>query len=80
MNDIITSNTIVQYMPVPEEAIINALLTKYECDYDIGYNYFPNCFENIVDYYFDENYVEGKNELYETYIKFNCPVKFYLFH
>jgi hypothetical protein len=80
MNNIIQSGTIEKYMPVPEEAIINGLLTEYECDYDIGYNYFPNCLPNIVEYYFDNNNENGKQELYDTYLQYNCPVKFYLFH
>lgn len=80
MNNIIQTNTIHYYYPVPEESIINALLAKYECEYDIGYNYFPNCLPNMVEYYFDNNNILGKQELYDVYLCNNCPVKFYLFH
>jgi hypothetical protein len=80
MDHIITTNTIEHYYPVPEEAIINALLSKYECDYDVGYNYFPNCFPDTVEYYFNKNHIQGEKELYDCYGVNNCPVKLYFFH
>jgi hypothetical protein len=65
------------YTPGEDELIINALLVKYEVDYDIGYNYLPNGLdENIYDY------LNGtiSNGIKETYLDHGCPVKFYIFH
>jgi len=62
-----------------DELVINALLTQYQVDYDIGYNYFPNATDNLINCYLN-NDQESCKELYETYVKHNCPVKFYLFH
>ena len=61
-----------------DEYLINALLTKYEVDYDIGYNYLPNATRENVDCYLDNTFI--CQDLHDTYLKFSCPVKFYLFH
>jgi hypothetical protein len=61
-----------------DEYILNAFLTKYEVDYDIGYNYLPNATNENVECYLDGT-LECK-DLYETYLVNSCPVKFYLFH
>ena len=60
-----------------DEIVINGLLAKYEVDYDIGYNYLPNGTDNLVNDYL---YNSVSTELYETYLKYDCPVKFYIFH
>lgn len=67
------------FYPVPEESILNALLSKYKVDYDLGYNYFPNGFECVVDHYLHYN-EEGEKHIKETYLNYNCPIKFYAFH
>lgn len=61
-----------------DETIINALLVEYEVDYDLGYNYFPNCFTDIIEYYFDNTYDQGRKEIIDTYT--DIPIKFYSFH
>jgi hypothetical protein len=61
-----------------DEFIINAFLTKYEVDYDIGYNYLPNATGNLFKAYMDNDFT--CEELYDTYLQHSCPVKFYLFH
>lgn len=67
------------YYPVPEESIINALLAKYEVNYDLGYNYLPNGYKYVVNEYLygDE---EGKQEIKKNYEDNGCPVKIYAFH
>jgi hypothetical protein len=67
------------FYPVPEESILNALLSKYEVDYDLGYNYFPNGLKCVIDNYVnhDEN---GEKHIQETYLNYDCPIKFYAFH
>ena len=67
------------YYPVPEESIINALLAEHEVDYDLGYNYFPNGFINVINEYLygDE---EGKYHIKTNYEDYDCPVKIYAFH
>jgi hypothetical protein len=68
------------FYPVPEEGILNALLTKHQVDYDLGYNYFPNGLECVIDYYIDNTNEEGKQHIQNNYIDYDCPVKFYAFH
>ena len=68
------------FLPVPEESILNALLIKYDVDYDLGYNYFPNGVDCVINYYLYGNNSEGKKHITETYLNYNCPVKFYAFH
>jgi hypothetical protein len=60
-----------------DELIINAFLTEYEVDYDIGYNYLPNGMNDMIDIFFNrvENTVETND-----YLKHDCPVKFFMFH
>jgi hypothetical protein len=43
-----------------DELIINAFLTEYEVNYDIGYNYLPNGMNDMIDIFFNrvENTVE----------------------
>lgn len=60
-----------------DEIIINSLLTKYQVDYDIGYNYLPNGTENLLNDYLNDTVSE---ELRITYLSYDCPVKFYIFH
>jgi hypothetical protein len=74
-------NEHTMYYPVPEESVLNALLIKYDIDYDLGYNYSPNGFSCVIDYYFskDEN-SEGFKSIKNTYLDYDCPVKFYAFH
>ncbi len=67
------------YLPVPEESVLNALLIKYKVDYDLGYNYFPNGFKCVIDYFLNEN-EEGKKHINECYLSYGCPIKFYAFH
>ena len=50
------------YYPVPEESVLNALLIKYKVDYDLGYNYFPNGFKCVIDYFLNGN-EEGKKHI-----------------
>jgi alpha-N-acetylglucosamine transferase len=61
-----------------DEGLLNALLTKYEVNEDLGYNHIPNASLSLIKAYIKNN-LEDK-ELYETYLKNNCPVEFYLFH
>ena len=78
MNNVpINEHTI--YYPVPEESVLNALLIKYEVDYDLGYNYFPNGFKSVIDFYLNGN-EEGKKHIEECYLIHDCPVKIYAFH
>lgn len=63
------------YYPVPEEGIINALLTEYEVDYNLGYIYFTNGYLSTVDSYL----YETKQKL-EQNIDNNVPLKLYAFH
>jgi alpha-N-acetylglucosamine transferase len=68
----------LKYPFIVDEIIINALLVEYEVDYDLGYNYFPNCTDDIVKYYlsnFDDKYKESIISVYN-----DIPVKFYAFH
>ena len=67
------------FYPVPEESILNALLSKYQFDYDLGYNYFPNGFKCVIENYLNYN-EDGKQHIYETYLKYDCQIKFYAFH
>ena len=68
------------YYPVPEEGIINALLAKYQVDYDLGYNYFPAGILSVVEYYIDGKNVEGKKHIEDGYLIHDCPIKIYAFH
>ena len=68
------------YMPVSEEGVINALLSKYEVDYDMRYNYCPNGYSYVIDYYLGKNIEKGKKHIEDCYLKYDCPVKFYAFH
>ena len=68
------------YLPVPEESILNALLIKYDIDYDLTYNYFPNGYDSVIEYYINNNNTEGEKHIKECYLDNNCPVKFYAFH
>lgn len=67
------------FYPVPEESIINALLSKYQVDYDLGYNYFPNGFKHVIEHYLNYN-KDGEQHIQETYLNYDCPIKFYAFH
>jgi hypothetical protein len=67
------------YYPVPEESVLNALLAKYNVDYDLGYNYFPNGFDYVIDYYLNDNQ-EGKEHIKNCYLDNDCQVKIYAFH
>jgi hypothetical protein len=60
-----------------DELIINSLLTEYEVNYDIEYNYLPNGLNDMIDIFFGrvENTVENN-----PYLQHDCPVKFYMFH
>jgi hypothetical protein len=60
-----------------DEIIINSLLAKYQVDYDIGYNYLPNGTSNLVNDYLTN---QISDELRGTYLQYDCPVKFYIFH
>ena len=61
-----------------DEYLLNSLLTKYEVNYDIGYNYLPNATNDIVNCYIDGTL--ECDDLNKTYLNHSCPVKFYLFH
>lgn len=67
-----------KYQYIVDEVIINALLVEYEVDYDLGYNYFPNCYPDSVEYYFDNTYNKGLIEINNVYN--DIPIKFYAFH
>lgn len=60
-----------------DELIINGLLSKYNVDYDIGYNYLPNALTDMIKIYFGELKSTIDND---TYLMNNCPLKYYLFH
>lgn len=59
-----------------DEGMLNALLTKYQADEDLGYNHIPNF--TLANAYINNNV--NDIELHETYLKNNCPVKFYILH
>ena len=80
MNTISIQNREYLFPTVPEESIINALLAKYDIEYDMGYNYCPNGLSDVVDYYCDETNEKGKKHIKECYLDYECPVKFYAFH
>lgn len=61
---------------IEDEGLLNAILTKHQVDLDIGYNYIPN--SDLFKAYIDDD--SNNKQLYETYLKYDCPVKFYLFH
>jgi hypothetical protein len=60
-----------------DELIINALLTKYEVDYDIGYNYLPNGLDDMFDLFFNikEDTIENN-----WYLQQGVDVRYYVFH
>ncbi len=62
---------------IEDEGILNCLLSKYKISYDLGYNFFPN--STLYNAYIN-NKIDTDQELYDTYTKFNCPVKFYALH
>jgi hypothetical protein len=61
---------------IEDEGILNALLTKYEVSEDLGYNHIPN--STLINAYINNDMTD--KDLYESYLKNNCPVKFYLLH
>ena len=65
------------YVSGDDEMVINALLTKYEVDYDIGYNHLPNCYDMNVECYLNNTISE---DIQMVYLNNDCPVKFYTFH
>jgi len=79
LEEVLSEMNLLKNNPGEDEFVINALLTKYQVEYDIGYNYLPNCTEKIVEYYLNGD-IEGKAELYDTYLKYDCPLEFYIFH
>jgi hypothetical protein len=79
LKEVLNEMEILGYTPGDDEFVINALLTKYQVDYDIGYNYLPHASEDIIDSYLEDNLSNCK-DLYESYFKYDCPVKFYIFH
>ena len=80
MNNISKTNHECLFPTVPEESILNALLAEYEVDYDLGYNYFPDGFSYVIDYYLDKTNKDGEKHIQEFYLDYSCPVKFYAFH
>lgn len=66
-----------RYVMGDDEMVINALLTKYEVDYDIGYNHLPNCYDMNVYGYLNNTISEN---IQTNYLDNDCPVKFYTFH
>lgn len=61
---------------IEDEGILNALLTKYEVSEDLGYNHIPN--STLINAYINNDMED--TELYDSYLKNSCPVKFYLLH
>lgn len=61
---------------IEDEGLLNALLTKYEANEDLGYNHIPN--STLIQAYIDND--TNNAELYESYLKNDCPVKFYILH
>lgn len=59
-----------------DEGLLNALLVKYQVSYDIGYNYMPNT--NLANVYLED--LNNSESLYDSYLKYDCPVLFYLLH
>ena len=85
MNNISFNNTENLYYPIPEESVLNYLLSEYEVDYDMGYCYHINGFEENVEYYLNplsvkEICLKGKKSIEDTYLNCDCPVKIYAFH
>jgi hypothetical protein len=60
-----------------DELIINSLLTEYEVNYDIGYNYLPNGLDEMINIFFGRVKDTVENN---PYLQHDCPVKFYMFH
>jgi hypothetical protein len=77
--EVLDEMNLLQSSYLEDELIINSLLVKYQVDYDIGYNYLPNGTEGLINDYLNYN-EQNSQELYETYLKYDCPVKFYMFH
>jgi hypothetical protein len=73
--DWFNKNNIPAY--IEDEGILNCLLSKYEAKKNLGYNYFPNA--TLYQDYISNN-LDNSVELYETYTKHKCPVKFYALH
>jgi len=67
----------LNYQIGEDELIINAFLTEYEVNFDIGYNYLPNGLEDMLDIFFGK--VENTKEN-NPYLQHDCPVKFFMFH
>lgn len=62
---------------IEDEGLLNALLTKYQVDTDIGYNYLP--YFTLKSAYLQRT-LENDPMLQEAYLKYDCGVKFYLLH
>jgi hypothetical protein len=73
--DWFVSNNINPY--IEDEGLLNCLLSKYEIAHSLDYNYFPN-YTLYNDYI--TNTIDTSNEMYNTYTRHACPVKFYAFH
>lgn len=73
--DYFHNNNAIPY--IEDEGILNCLLSKYKVSYDLGYNFFPN--SSLYNAFISDT-THTDQELYETYTKFNCPVKFYALH
>lgn len=77
MNKITQNNEEHLYATVPEEGIMNGLLTKYQINDDMGYCYHVNGYKDVVDYYIHGN-ENGRKHIESVYQ--GCPVKLYAFH
>ena len=79
MNKITDNNEEHLYQGVPEEGIMNGLLSKYQINDDMGYCYHVNGYKYVIDYYINGE-EKGKKHIENTYLKYECPVKLYAFH
>jgi hypothetical protein len=78
--DIMNNLSVEYHYSISDEDIFNSVLAEYEVDYDLGYNYFPNGFRCVVEYYLTGENKDGENHILENYTNFNTPIKMYAFH
>ena len=61
------------HIPCEDEGVLNALLVKYQLDYDIGFDYLPNTM--LIDD-FIQNDFKPDSQLYEIFLKRDSVINF----
>lgn len=62
---------------IEDEGMLNALLTKYQVSENLGYNHIP--YFTLKSAYID-NSLYNNLSLQESYLQYDCDVRFYLLH